>query len=137
MDQGWWHEYIREVKRTFQGSLGTIRHNQYGVRVWQIRHYCNSGAGAISLSIRMGADRIILLGYDMQHTGGKRHWHGDHPRRLANAGNLKDFLPEFDRLRRHHPLVEIVNCTRVTALTAFPIVNLEEALNEYCIASGG
>ncbi|HCZ48509.1 MAG TPA: hypothetical protein DCZ11_05850, partial [Gammaproteobacteria bacterium] len=40
----------------------------------------NSGYQALNLAVLLGAERVILLGYDM-HGG---HWHGRHGGRLNN-----------------------------------------------------
>jgi len=44
----------------------------------------NSGIQAINLAYHLGAREIILLGYDMQPTGGKSHWFGDHPDKVVS-----------------------------------------------------
>lgn len=92
--------------------------------------YGNSGAGAISLAARGGAKRIILLGYDCQHTGGKRHWHEDHPDRMGNADHkaLKLWGANFSKLAQDYSDVEIINCSRQTALQCFEQKKLEEVL---------
>lgn len=92
--------------------------------------YGNSGAGAISLAARGGAKRIILLGYDCQHTGGKRHWHEDHPDRMGNADHkvLKLWGANFSKLAQDYSGVEIINCSRQTALQCFEQKKLEEVL---------
>lgn len=84
----------------------------------------NSGYQAIGLAVHLGAARVILLGYDMQ--GG--HWFGAHPN-----GSKPPFvlcLQRFETLIA--PLaalgVEVVNCSRESALTCFPRRSLEEAL---------
>ena len=88
----------------------------------------NGGYQAINLAVHFGAKRIILLGYDMQSTGGKRHWFGDHPKK--SDGNYETFLQAFPALIE--PLkqigVSVINCTRVTKLQCFPCQPLEEAL---------
>lgn len=90
----------------------------------------NSGFQAIGLAYQLGAARIILIGYDMQHTGGKSHRFGDHPKPLSNfvgANNLvKRFTPLADGLRRVG--VPVYNCTLETALQCFERANLEDVL---------
>lgn len=90
----------------------------------------NSGYQAINLAVHLGAARILLLGYDMQRTGGREHWHPAHPD--ASQGQYGRFLQMFPTLVE--PLaavgVEIINCTRETALTCFPRMPLREALPE-------
>lgn len=89
----------------------------------------NSGYQAVNLAYHSGASRIVLLGYDMQ-TGynGKEHWHPDHP--VARHSPYKIFESFFHSLVS--PLAEagvsVVNCTRQTALTAFPRADLREVL---------
>ena len=79
MDKVWWERYAAEAKANFCGELLTLSANPFGIKTARIEHYRNSGGGAVSLAIARGAKRIILLGYDMQKTGGMSHWHGDHP----------------------------------------------------------
>lgn len=128
MDRAWWSVYLDEVRRTFKGELATLNLNPHDIMPWRIQDYRNSGAGAIALAIAKGARRILLLGYDMQYTGGRRHWHGDHPAKLGNAGKIAEWPAFFERLRRDHPDIEIINCSRETALTCFPRQSLETAL---------
>lgn len=92
----------------------------------------NSGYGAINIAIHYGATRILLLGYDLQRTGGKAHWFGDHPPGLQmRAEALETQRRWFDTMIG--PLqalgVEVWNCSRQTALTCFPSVPLEDALH--------
>lgn len=131
MDRAWWATYIDEVRRTFRGELASLTLNSFGVMPARIQHYSNSGGGAVALAIARGAQRVLLLGYDMQYTGGKRHWHGDHPSKLGNAGAIDAWPAQFEQLRRDHPDIEIINCSRETALGCFPRIALETALCSY------
>lgn len=94
-----------------------------------LHHGGNGGYQAIGLAQQFGASRIILLGFDMQHTDGRAHWHADHPRPLRNAPSVAAWAPAFIQLA--HDLaaegVEVINCTRQTALTCFPRLTLREA----------
>lgn len=70
-----------------------------------------------------------MLGYDCKHAAdGKRHWHGDHPKGLGNAGSVGKWPAQFRDVAQRLHGVEIVNATRDTALTIWPQVPLEEAL---------
>lgn len=93
-----------------------------------VHHYHNSGAGVIALAAYLGVKQVIMLGYDMQHTGGKTHWHGDHPKGLANAGKVNSWAARFRELKNAHPQLNVVNCSRVTALTCFERAELEQVL---------
>lgn len=85
----------------------------------------NSGIQAINLAYHWGAKRIVLLGYDMQPTGGKSHWHGDHPNGVRSCWH--NWLKLYDKVAEHANELglEIINATRETALTCFPRVSLE------------
>lgn len=100
----------------------------YSVTHAPVHHYHNSGAGVIALAAYLGVKKVIMLGYDMQHTSGKKHWHGDHPRGLANAGKVASWPARFRELKTAHPALEIINCSRVTALNCFPRADLERVL---------
>lgn len=138
MDEAWWKTHITEVRREFPGEcLGYGSDSaKHGVRPmrrvkgdWQ--PFGNSGAGAIAVACLSGASRVLMLGYDCQHTGGQRHWHGDHP--PGTAGNaapqtVAKWPGHFRALRKAFPGVEIINCSRETALDVFPRANLEDVL---------
>lgn len=144
MDRGWWHEYGGQIEGDFElwtsnpeaariYELNFIRSEQGGGvsnMPGVIRQGGNSGFQAVGLALHFGAARVILLGYDMQLTGGKTHWHGDH-KRLGN--------PMTDKMKRWHgrfslmaaeTSVPIVNATRQTALKCFRKVDLLESLAE-------
>ncbi len=88
----------------------------------------NSGYQAIGLAVHLGATRIILLGYDMQPTKGRDHFHGPHP--WKSTPPYAVFLPMFRFLVE--PLqalgISVINASRVTVLTDFPRASLAEAL---------
>lgn len=87
----------------------------------------NSGYQAVGIAIAAGASRIVLLGYDMQHTGGRTHWHGGHPLPSPEDWYLNLYTKAF-REMKPPPTVEIINCSRVTRLKCFKQMPLEEAL---------
>ena len=77
-----------------------------------------------------GASKVVMLGYDCQKTGGRTHWHGDHPRTLGNAHSMPGWPKLFAKVAKFAEArrVPVVNATRETALTCFPRVDLEAAL---------
>lgn len=95
-----------------------------------INHGTNSGYQAINLAYHFDVKRIILLGFDMQHTNGKTHWHGDHPKRLTNAAGIENWLPRFKPLAQDLERlgVEVINCTTETAITCFKRADLRDVL---------
>jgi hypothetical protein len=97
-----------------------------------IRTGRNSGYQALHLAAHFGARRIILLGYDMQATGGETHFHGYHARPMNNPGpgnfarwreHFAELAPELEKRG-----MEVINCTRETALTCFRRMSLEDVL---------
>lgn len=128
MDRAWWVRYAGEVGRHFEGVPVSPLAGCPVARYVPFRHFENSGAGAISLAAHLGATRVLMLGYDCQRTGGKAHWHGDHPAGLGNAGSLAKWPAIFEKLASVLVGTEIINCSRDTALACFPRVRLEDAL---------
>lgn len=129
MDSAWWRLHLDEVKATFSGRLINPFRDMRGVERVVFQHRSNSGAGAVSLAAHWGAKRIVMVGYDCQKTGGKSHWHGDHPDGLGNCGSINTWAARFDRMARSlRNRVQIINASRVTALTCFERMPLEEAL---------
>ncbi len=90
----------------------------------------NSGFQALNLAVLMGATTIILLGYDMGRTNGAAHFFGDHPQHLNRTGSFKDWIRNFDPIPDQilDKGIEIINCTAVTNLHAFPKAELKETL---------
>lgn len=130
MDRIWWDKYYKQVKAEFSGARFAPLARCYQAMHAPVKTYNNSGAGVISLAHWLGATRVYLLGYDMQHTGGKTHWHGDHPKGLANAGKVALWPAQFVKLKYELPELAIFNCSRVSALECFERLTLEDALRE-------
>jgi hypothetical protein len=88
----------------------------------------HSGYQAMNLAVHLGAKRIVLLGYDMQPTGGQDHYFGKHPHRRELPYHL--FLFRFPTIVA--PLrklgISVINASRQTALDLFPRQSLREAL---------
>ncbi|KAF0804925.1 hypothetical protein A6D6_02689 [Alcanivorax xiamenensis] len=129
MDRAWWKVHRAEVARGFRGDRHAAVDRCYDIPKAPSRHFGNSGAGAIALAAWHGAQRVILLGYDCQKTGGRTHWHGDHPKGLGNAGKLPDWPRHFQQVREAFPGLTIINASRATALTCFPRQALEVVLD--------
>lgn len=129
MDRAWWKKYHREA-RDFQGLKFTACADCFDAQIPPMPAQGNSGAGAIALAATMGAQRIILLGYDCKYAkDGKRHWHGDHPKGLGNAASMPKWAAQFEKTAAQYRHVEIVNASRETALRLWPRVDLDKALS--------
>lgn len=88
----------------------------------------HSGYQALGLCVHLGAAKIVLLGYDLQKTGGQDHYFGPHPHGRTPPFAL--FLHHFPSIVE--PLkaagVEVINASAETALTIFPRMPIAEAL---------
>lgn len=90
----------------------------------------NSGFQAVNLAAVAGAKTIVLTGFDMQWTGGKKHHHADHAGELTN--------PEQRMLENCRKILDgcaaelagrginVVNCSRETALSNYPRVDIRD-----------
>lgn len=105
---------LEHIKLTHQPGLGKMPGIIHGGG--------NSGYQVVNLVYHLGAAKIILLGYDMQRTGGQSHWFGDHKQRLRNTPEktMAKWPGIFTTLVRdlEREGVEVINCTRETALKA-------------------
>lgn len=135
MDRAWWQAHQAEVARAFVGER--VSSNPVGglagvkrVPQEKVKPYGNSGAACISFAVWCGAHRVLLLGFDCQHTGGKTHWHGSHPKGMGDAGSVNKWPAKFRQMATDlkRTGVEIINCSRATALDAFPRAALEDCL---------
>lgn len=145
-DFKFWEVYIGQIRASFRGEFWTVSgmaRDKYGAYWMQhsrdagynpapdtINGGGNSGYQAVHLAATFGASKIVLLGFDMQRTGGKHHWHGKHEGRLANGVGFRFWMENFQALARDLKArgVEVINATRETAMTCFPRAPLEEAL---------
>jgi len=90
----------------------------------------NSGYQAINLAVLLGFRKIVLLGYDMQRTYGKAHWHEDHKGNNPTDNSLKRWVDEYNNLAviLDGIGVEVLNASRETALKCFKKVSLGAVL---------
>lgn len=134
MDRQWWEAHKEEVAATFRGervSSNPVAQKYQVKRLGPdtLKTFQNSGAGCISLAVLSGAEKVIMLGYDCQKTGGQAHWHGDHPKGLGNAGKIEKWPAKFRQLKTHiGAKAQVINASRVTALDMFERQSLEDAL---------
>ena len=102
----------------------------------------NSGHMAIQYAVDQGAKNIALLGFDQSKTGGKAHFHPDHPKaakdgrrtNMANAGGIAAWprlmaKTSVDLQKRH---INVINLSRETRLTCFPRMTVEKFLEDIC-----
>lgn len=144
-DRQWWLQYHDHAHARCSGEFWTTNESAASVfnlnfiesepggglssRDGYIRQGGNSGFQAVGLALLFGARRIILLGFDMQYSQRRSHWHGDHHGDLHNPEPAR-----FDAWMDHFAALgaqsgaQIINCTRDSALTCFPKADLIESL---------
>lgn len=145
-DGPFWDVYIeqyRKVATSEAWTMAAVAAKRHGLKCIgrangegysPIRHTINTGGNsgyqAVHLAAYWGATRIILLGYDMQQTDGKLHWHGKHEGNLLNGRNYNFWVKRFTPLAKDLKKmgVEVINCTRQTALTCFKREGLESVV---------
>jgi len=132
-DYEWWKLNYDEVPKTITRWTSVHRTvKEYpDIRYMEtpINGSFNSGQRAIFLAHHLGAKKIILLGYDGSIKHGL-HWHGRHPDGLENPKelDLQRWHLEFNLVMGIVTPCEVVNCSRYTEITAFPIKKLEDVL---------
>ena len=146
-DIRWWNQHVTDVRAVFTGEMWTqdrdaaSRHglkyiaaelNAAGLSRTKglIHGGGNSGYQAIGLASELGAGYIALIGFDMQNTNGRSHWHGDHPGELKKHMPFETWRGRFAALAADAKKagVEIVNASRSTSMLCFPRVELSQAL---------
>lgn len=136
-DSKWWEKHGERAK-DFAGEKLTrmLVGRKFGASSLYLQgwlpSFLNSGADSIGLAVIAGASRVVLLGCDAARTGGKTHWHGDHPAGLSNAKSIAEWPKRFASAGRFaaQNKVEVINCSRETVLTCFPRAPLENLLSE-------
>lgn len=125
-DLAWWDTNISQVpegpKRWSCTRQAVAKH---GLNWHQAYGEFNSGLRAIQLAFVLGAERVLLLGYDCTVQGGT-HWHGDH---AATKNPTEDVCRKW--LKQHARLPQrdkVLNCSRETSLECYRLGYLEEAL---------
>lgn len=92
----------------------------------------NSGIRAIYLAEKLGAAKVLLVGFDMHAINGV-HWHEPHPQTLANPGprEIAIWREDMERIAKLFAAkaMQIINCTPGSALKCFPYMPLIEAMD--------
>ena len=108
-----------------------------------IHHGHGSGFSLVSMAHRSGADRIILLGYDMKYApdydgvqqqegSTPRHYFGEYPSSMQHwpsvciQGGVHTELVGLYRSIKEQGLVEVINCTPGSAIDCFPYMDIQD-----------
>jgi hypothetical protein len=126
-DLKFWSKYPEA--RTFAGRRFTPNRVSFAEKVSSpvATAQCNSGVVGLEVWRRLGATRVVMLGFDFRTS----HYFGDYTNGLANTAPTRRKVHEqqFKVWKRAHgSKVEVLNATPDSALTVFPRIELEEAL---------
>ncbi len=96
----------------------------------------NSGYQAINLAYHLGAQIVLLLGYDMgicnRHIkNGQTHWFGEHPPNMRVRSPYDLMRKKYARMHPERVGLTVINCSRTTLLDAFPRMELNNAIEAY------
>jgi hypothetical protein len=122
-------DYFGTVKR--EPEIKVVRHsNSYGICTERSKLFFNSssGAAAINLAWWLGANRIILLGFDMRLVDGERNWRRHPNFKPGVQKGYKNFLKAFDFIAKdaNKLHLEILNATPDSGLKHFPFIKPEK-----------
>lgn len=97
-----------------------------------IRTGGNSGYQALNIAALSGGNPILLIGYDMRWSGGRRHSHNGHqPNDGAAEQQYASFAQAFDSTKGYLQVrgIEVINCTPNSLLRAYRFGQLESLLS--------
>lgn len=108
--------------------------NRPGLGLAEVNTGGNSGYMGINLAYLFGARKIILLGLDCQPgPNGEKHFDGSHPMPLTQHQPFGEWIKRFKTLAEDCEKrgVDVINCSRATALTCFKRGDLKEVVNAF------
>lgn len=131
-DDAWWKEHSHEIDipaERWTNSENSVA--RYNLKLHRKQGNPNSGLRAIEFLHEVkGAQKIILLGFDCSVKNGL-HFNGPHLN-LKNPTEKRCnvWLQRFSWLADEYKQkgVQVINCSRETAITVFPRMSLEEAI---------
>ena len=143
-DMRWWCLHIKAKEmQAFKGTIIATSASASGPRLVKMQRQTKPGlatdvgtlmvrnttlTAAINLAVHLGVGKIVLLGIDQKTGEGGKHWHHDpHPwRPTSNCFQRQQTdLPKVaEDLKALN--IECVNASPGSALTLWPVVNLED-----------
>jgi len=142
-DVRWWLDH-RQALKSFKGKIISTHSAASGLaNLFHMQRKAMPGlaedpgqlmvskttlTGAINLAVHLGVNKIVLLGIDQRNApDGRTHHHAPHQwKQMANCFKRQQLdLPRIaDDLRVRN--IECVNASPGSALTLWPLVNLED-----------
>lgn len=128
-DFKWWRTHHEKVSKP-GATVSKTAARLYGLDLHDYKVTCgyNSGMLAIHYAQVMGAEHIVLLGYDCSVKHGLHH-HADHPEGNPSFEKCVLWRRQFKDLARRMR-ARVYNCSRYTELDAFPRFELADCLSQ-------
>lgn len=116
----------------------------------QYLHYGHSSGFQLpGIAYHYGVRKMLLIGYDMAYAydyNGKnsqigstpRHYFGEYDAELQHWPSVKikngvftELIEQFEKVKEINTDIEIINCTPNSAMTCFPMIELNECLSQF------
>lgn len=85
--------------------------------------------------LQFGVREVVLIGFDMEPTGGRIHFHEDHQKPLGNpsVGAIENWRKWFDGEAQALVTrgVKVWNCSASSALTAYERIPIDALLDRW------
>lgn len=136
-DARWWQTRKQQVREVWRGKHIVTRSSIKGEGIINVRHNCtiacgedmrllagwDSGTNALNLAYLLGADPIILVGYDMI----PGRWHENYDKPTNPIVYTRRFQPSVEKLGRaiEKKGVRVVNVSKRTRLQGFEYADWE------------
>jgi hypothetical protein len=131
-DARWWkaHPEALEFAGRKLGGMPDFAEIRGVERVHGVPSSTNSGLLACQVAVSMGANTLLLTGFDL----GGTHFFGEHKPPLKNTTPMRfeTFIRQFERYKPKG--VKILNCTPGSALKCYPFGTLSDCLAEPAVS---
>lgn len=146
-DFGWYQLHKDRIFQMYKGGCFTDVFECYGepgvivlerrprdftLEPSKLGWFDNSGITAIGLAVKLGAKRVLLLGFDMSMDDqGNGNWYRnekDQPSQLRFNRHVRVADTFAHQLTKACPDIQVVNCNPKSSLEVFPKATLHEAL---------
>ena len=100
----------------------------FDTRRGRINRGTNAGFEAACLALKLGARKLVLLGFDMRVVEGKANYHDEHRREVGEHLYSFQYSPQFYIVRDFCDAqgIPVFNATPGSELEHFPIIPIEE-----------
>lgn len=132
-DSAWWRRYPKAMAIPKRYSMLQTPEVER-VRIPQLGSTVNSGVLGLECAVRLGAKRILLVGFDMRGT----HFFGAYENGLRNTQPHQrlQHLKQYEAWAKYRR-AEVINCTEGSAIDCFPRKSLDACLAELALHGAG